>query len=712
MKKFDVITEVKNKKNANEIEIFIYKLAVRDIDNKHKENYSVALNLSRKNKLDVSFSGQLIGSFEDISDWGEYTYIEKNHRTINLESYAERELLERLLLMNIVSSVDTSKYTVKKKDIYMKDSVYNNHNILIYRYFKIDVRIDSKGNIVVGYDVKHSFDYKHTLDVDIKNDTIKPGDKVKDCFHETTYEYVGLAPFTVSEKNDYMGISIKEYYQNKNQGYILKSIPDNTQAVLVKSKKDIFPYIPSRLKKYCRFENLPSVVLSDFKHKVRQKTNEKMTFTVEEILNILSYSKHIEACTKNMIASELGYKVLDLGKPGLVFGNNKVGYYPSRELLNPRVGAFTKKDITISYFLDPNIAKNTNEVAFVHNFCLELEKVSKNIGITLNRQQVGDKVKFNEINIDNEDNFKYDLKKAISNFDNSTIIILEDEHLKKYYTTIKKTFGNQNNIPTQCISLKTIRSNNSNDKARQSLILNILLGIYGKNGIQPWILKKNLNSDCFIGLDVSREDKVNKAGIVQVIGCDGRVLQAKVVSSSQSGEQIKLETLKEIVFEAVAAYESTYNRKPRHITFHRDGINREELENLKETTNTLGIQFDYIEVTKNINRRIATLSVEDSQRVWKADMGKCYLKDNYAFVCTTSPHESMGMAQPIRIKQVYGVLDIQKVVEDVYNLTFMHIGATNKTRLPITTYYADLSSTYGNRELMPSNLDSNALHFL
>lgn len=42
----------------------------------------------------------------------------------------------------------------------------------------------------------------------------------------------------------------------------------------------------------------------------------------------------------------------------------------------------------------------------------------------------------------------------------------------------------------------------------------------------------------------------------------------------------------------------------------------------------------------------------------------------------------------------------------------MHIGSILKSRLPVTTHYADLSSTYGNRELMPSNNDSNILHFI
>lgn len=713
MKQFNVITEVKNNITADEIKIHLYKLSVRDVDKKHTENGAVAWKLSNlNNSIAIAFYGQIIGSLQEIEDWGEYNYIEKEHRVINLDIDAERKLLERLLLKEILLKVDTAKYKAYNSHVYIKKPVYNNHDIKIERYFKFDINVEQNGNIIIGYDVKHTFDYIHTLDKDIKEGTIKEGDKVKDYINNISYEYIGIAPFTIAEKNDYLHTSIKEYYINKNKENIIKNLPDSMRAVLVKKGTDIFPYIPSRLKKYCRFESLPNVVLKDFKHKVQQKTNEKMTFTVTEVLNILSGAQYIEVCTKNMIAEIIGYRITEFKRPQLLFGNNKTGYFPSKELMEPTIGTFEKKSIDIKYFIDPNIAKDKNKVNMVNKFCVELEQFSESIGVKLNRKQVGHNVKFNEINISNEDTFTYDLKKVISNFDNTTIVILEEDNLDKYYNTIKKTFGYNNNIATQCISVNTL---NCNSKGKNSLFLNILLGLYAKNNIQPWVLKNRLNSDCFIGLDVSRENKVNKAGVVQVIGCDGRVLKTKVISSSQSGEKIKTETLKEIVFEAVSSYESVYGRKPNHITFHRDGINREELDSLKVTTENLGIAFDYIEVTKGINRRIATLypqGKDGKEKAWETEMGKCYSKDNYAFICTTKPFEGMGMAQPIRIKQVEGTLNMNQVVEDVYKLSFMHIGSINKIRLPITTYYADLSSTYGNRELIPVNMDSSCLHFI
>ncbi len=70
------------------------------------------------------------------------------------------------------------------------------------------------------------------------------------------------------------------------------------------------------------------------------------------------------------------------------------------------------------------------------------------------------------------------------------------------------------------------------------------------------------------------------------------------------------------------------------------------------------------------------------------------------------------MAKPIRVTKVYGDQTIDSIVRDVYKLSFMHIGSILKSRLPVTTYYADLSSTFGNRELMPGNIESNSLHFI
>ena len=705
MREFNVITEFKNSINANNIEIYIYKMRVRDFENKHNENYDIVKELIKlNNNPTIIFYEQYIASFIEIQNWGSEKYIDVEKRSITLDSN-EKKILERLLLKEIKDSIDKEKYKVIKNSIYLKKPVYYEKGIKIDRYFNFDINIDDASDIIIGFDTKHTFEYINTLDYEIKSNNVKVGDRVKDYYYNSTYEYVDIAPFTISEKNKYMSCSIVEYYEKKNQSYIVNKLPKDMKAVLVKNNKsEILPYIASRLKKVCRFESLPQNIIKDFNIKVKQKTNEKMQFMIDEVIEIVKNSEHIVVSKRNMICDNIGYKVKDLQQPDLLFGNSSIQKYPLYGLKN--FGVYENKKIEIKYFIDPILAKNNMYLKRVVEFCNELESFSKNLGVELKRVTLNDKVKFKEIRIDNEDIFSYELKKIVSNYNETTIIILSEENLGKYYNIIKKTFSGGNEIPTQCIGFDTL---SYNEKNKDSIFLNILLGIYAKSGIQPWILKEKLNSDCFIGLDVSRENKVNKAGVIQVVGKDGKVLKTKVISASQSGEKIKLETLREIVFEAVGSYENTYGCKPKHITFHRDGISREELENLKNTMNNLGIEFDYIEITKGINRRIATIS-DDKQ--WKTVMGRCYYKDDSAFICTTKPYEGMGMAQPIRIRRVFGSLDIEKIVEDAYKLTFMHVGAINKIRLPITTYYADLSSTYGNRDLIPSNIDTNCLYFI
>lgn len=705
MEEFNVITEFKNGFSANDLPIYIYKMRVRDFEKRHNENYKLVENLRKlNNNMTIAFYEQYIGAFEEIKNWGEEKYISVVRKEVDIESY-EKNILSRLLLKGIKDNIDNEIYEVIRDGIYIKNPVYYKNGISIKRYFKLDINIELNGDIIIGFDTSHSFEYIKTLDYDIENNNIKTGDRVKDFYHNSTYEYIGLAPFTISEENEYLGCSIVDYYKNKNQYYIVSKLSKDMKAVLVKSNRgDIFPYIPSRLKKVCRFETLNQNLFGDFYSKIKQKTDEKMRFMINEIINIVKPFKYINLQKRNMVCNNIGYKVKDFKRPELLFGKSRVQQYPMPGLQN--FGAYENKKVNIKYFIDPMIAKNKIKLLQIINFCNELEKFSAKLGVRLNRIRLNDKVDFNNIDIENEDKFSYELNKMVKNYDETTIVILDDRNLSKYYKVIKKTFSAMNNVPTQCISYNTL---NYSQRNKNSILLNILLGIYAKSGVQPWILKEELNSDCFIGLDVSRENKVNKAGIVQVIGKNGGVLKTKVISEAQSGEKIELKTLKNIVFEAISSYEEAYNTKPRHITFHRDGISREELDNLKITMSNIGIDFDYIEITKGINRRIATISKE---KKWKTIMGRCYYKNNTAFICTTEPSDKIGMAQPIRIKSVFGNLDIEKVVEDAYKLTFMHVGALNKIRLPITTYYADLSSTYGNRELIPSNVDTNYLYFV
>ena len=703
---FNGITEFKNELKSSDIKIWIYTLPVKDLDKKHRENYDNIKFLKKENKdiLIIEFNENLIGSFDEIKNWGEIKYTKGEYRNIQANISTERKLLERMLLQEIRQSSDKSKYEIinnEKNCVYIKEALLNKDNIILKRKINFDVNINEDENIIVGFDLSHSYDYISTLAEELN--IVGPGDKVKDYYNHIVYEFVSVAEFSISDVNEYMQCSIIDYYKNKNQSYIVDKLNPKTKAVLVSKNKNIFPYIPNRLKRVCDYGNLESRILKECSEHTKLSAHKKMKLSIDITEDVLVNSQYTKFNKKNMLIENLGYKKYTLPKPRFIFGNSKK--HSSILYGLPENGSYENREINIMYFIDPNILKNKSKYDKMLKFSLNLEQFSKDMGVVLNRQKSN--VSFKSINIDNKDKFECDIRRIVDNYKNPVIVIMDDENCEKYYSSIKKIFGNKHNIATQFISFSTL---NYNEKNKNAVLLNILLGIYGKSGIQPWILDGQLTADCYIGLDVSRENKLNTVGIIQIVGKDGRILKSKSLTSPQSGEKINTDTIREIFYEAVASYEKIYNEYPKHIVIHRDGISREELDILKETAKNLDIKFEYVEITKNVNRRIATFKTSDG--LWETEMGSYYTKENFAYIVTTNPYEKIGMAKPLRIKRVHGEQTMDKIVEDVYKLSFMHIGSILKSRLPVTTHYADLSSTYGNRELMPNNIDSNALHFI
>ena len=707
-KEFNGITEFKNVLNSNDIKIWIYTLPVKDLNTKHNENYEVVKSLKKFNKNNhiIVFNEYIVGSFKEIDNWGTYKYINSEFRTINTKILTEVKILERLLLEEIKNSIDKSLYTIERNTnfIYVKEPLVNNNNLIMKRKIGFDINIEKDGSIIIGFTLSHGFEYIDTLEKDLQLNKISSGDKVKDFYTNSTYKFKQIAPFTIGEKNEYMKNSIIDYYNDRGQSYIVSQLNINTKAVLVETDKgDIFPYIPNRLKKVCDFGNLPGNIIKQCNKYMKLKSHDRMKISVDTTLDILKNSKYVEFKKENMLIENLGYKKHTVSNPKFVFGNGKV--HSSIFYGLPQNGSYEKKEIEISYFIDPDIHNNHDKGEIIKKITKELEQFSARIGVNIKRKSTN--LNFKCIRVENKDIFECDIRDIVEKYKNPSIVIMESYNAEKYYSSIKKIFGNKNNIPTQFIEFKTL---NCNEQNKDAVFLNILLGVYGKSGIQPWILEQSLNADCYIGLDVSRENKLNTAGVIQIVGKDGKILRSKSITSSQRGEKIDIETIQEIFYEANSSYKKTYGYPLKHIVFHRDGISREELDILKDTANNLDIKFDYVEVTKNVKRRIATINNND--KMWETQMGTYYKKDNKAYIVTTSPFANLGMAQPIRIKKVYGEQSIDNIVDDVYKLSFMHIGSILKPRLPVTTHYADLSSTYGNREWMPRNIDNNILHFI
>lgn len=719
---FKIINEFKNDLNAEKINIHIYTLQIKNMETKHSENSRIAWELKKLNKENkhIIFFKNYIASFDPINVW-EDKYINHEYKNIDITNPSERTLLERLILDDIKISSGKSGYRYNKDGIFTKQPVYQDRDIIAYRRFNFDVKVEPNGDIIIGYNSSVSFEYINTLEVDIKNGKVKHGDIVKDYYKGGTYRFVDVAEFTISDENKHMCDSIVNYYNRNGEGYVVDKLDPKMKAVLVDRGKDertqIFPYIPSRLKKQLTYDKLPYNA-----SKITKLTpTERMNILTQAVKNISSNCRYVVYKHENRMVDKIGYSEIILEKPDLKFNNAMVSNNIANALFT--YGSYESKPVEISYFIDPDILKDPEVFEEVKLFTKELEQRSSNAKVDLIRTKSG--VKFKDIRMDNKDIFEMELRTIVSNYKGASIFIMTDENGEKYYNSVKRVFGNKNSLPTQFIYVSTIRSANKQEKEhiRRMVHANILLGIYGKTGVQPFVLKNELTADCYVGLDVSRENGVNTAGVVQVIGKDGRIIKSKIINSSQKGEKIKVDTIKEILLDAVSIYKKEYGVNLKHMVFHRDGLNRENLDMLQETAKNLGIKFDYVEVTKKVARRIARTdmsalkylpdgNVDMKSLKLKTELGSCYIKDDMAYMITTNPRDSIGMAQPIRVNKVFGDSSIEDIVRDIYDLSYMHIGSINKCRLPVTTYYADLSSTYGNRGLMPMEMDGEELHFI
>ncbi|MFS8515043.1 MAG: stem cell self-renewal protein Piwi domain-containing protein, partial [Planifilum fulgidum] len=119
-----------------------------------------------------------------------------------------------------------------------------------------------------------------------------------------------------------------------------------------------------------------------------------------------------------------------------------------------------------------------------------------------------------------------ELKRLENDLKCLTVIITSKKKSKDYYQIVKQELGGRLALATQVITTETIQATNDpkvKKNAKEYIYMNILLQIYAKSGIQPWLLSEELHSDCFIGLDKSREEGKHAAGLVQVVGKDGRI---------------------------------------------------------------------------------------------------------------------------------------------------------------------------------------------
>ncbi len=292
--------------------------------------------------------------------------------------------------------------------------------------------------------------------------------------------------------------------------------------------------------------------------------------------------------------------------------------------------------------------------------------------------------------------------------DIAIVLVPTEEDETNPYSTFKTAWA-EKNIPSQMISIKTAEMFERKDSNAVWFMQNIALGIFAKSGGIPWIVDDVPGDiDCFVGIDVATLEKgIHYPTCATVFDKNGRPVSFYKPKKAQKGEKINVEILQEIYDEVLLGYEEATGTTLKNIVIHRDGFSNEDAEWYANYFGRKGIDYSVIEVKKFVSSKMLR---DVDGKVVNPVCGDTIINDDEAYIVTTDIKDGRASPRPLHIKRQVGDIPMETVVRQVLALSCMHFGATKKSRLPVTTYYADRICK--NIDYVPEGQFGNRLFFL
>ncbi|SFI85833.1 Piwi domain-containing protein [Thermoflavimicrobium dichotomicum] len=621
MEKAHFISEWTLETKASDLPIYLYTIpqTSQEISQIEKYTAKIKYEVMRQNPgILLESAGHLLGSFQKVKAWGNFTPIREEFRCIQVESSVERRLLERLLARSFENAQDPNIFYTKKNTITIKKAKRLNNDIEMRRYLQFEMNVYPSGLISIGFDLHHQFSYRKSLyDMILKGVKLEENCQVVDIINRKTYHFHSISDQTVSDPLLSTGESPIDYYRNNGNEKYVKNIPPYTPAIICFSPTSSKPlyFIPQLLRLVCTWDQVPI----DGKKETKIPVDDRVQRLIKGMGKVMNDWKNncpdlpIRFHERSLFADQAGFRIKVMKKPTLLFGQGVEDTWGQRGLKKGGVISPPKKPIECQILIDDNVVKNFTK-RYKHGldfpFTIALQKLSNKLGVTLERSAL-DSGKIRRIHFDDALSLREELQEAakIMNREHPLIIVAKKEHLEKkvgsrdFYSLIKHLLGRDHCLRTQVVTYET---SELKSKGSENILLNILLGLYVKNGVHPWKLKHPLHSDCFVGLDVSHEGGIHTTGIIQVVGKDGTPLWTKPLSNSERGEVIRRETIEQSINHTLDRYKQKEGRYPSHITFHRDGKGHlTEVNTIRDILNQYHISFDYVAIEKNILRRMA-----------------------------------------------------------------------------------------------------------
>lgn len=719
------ITEVMAKQLANEIPVHIYEFAVEDQTKKFEGVAKIYWSWKWANEqMPIGYHQSTIATFQPVQNFKDFEPLSYEQKTLNPLNLFERTLLEKLVKDSFLV-IGQQRLSLKRVGADLQEwTAKKVGDVLMYPAISFHVNIVNN-RICIGFNMTHKFEYDYTLQQMIERGILlEEGMKIIHSHLKSnyTYEFEKVADYSVYDVCPKIKKSIYQYYVDKGDQKSAQTLHPGVKVIYAHTQnQSSLSYAANFLKPLCSFETMKPHERKHVMDALKLKPDERMRKMLGQMKQLIDVYPFLQFERYPFLIENNNYKMETVKDPAIFF--DKSYKKPLHGLKTGRL--FKGGTIKISIFMDEAFEKKLGIPKITSfKFIRIMQQIAKQHGVTIEINSATNHIK-GKFTEEFFQQFAWEIRSLETIFKDTTVLaFITEEHLTKLptkiYAEFKKQFGGKWDISSQVLTEKSLRDfvkllkqNNlesfdaSDEKELVRIasiiknstlsytIFNILLGLYVKSGMQPWVLAERTHSDCFIGLDVSHEDGKSTAGIMNVIGCNGHLIKQSAINGVLAGEKIDQGTLKEIIVDVLHAYQQQFGDFPKHVTIHRDGRWREDESLVKQLFAEKNIAFDIVEVIKKPNRRMAIYDkMEDNGRgKFVTKQGVYYFRENEAFLCATDPRENIGMAQPIKIIQQTSKLTFHQIIEDVYRLSFMHIHALNKMRLPATIHYADLSST-------------------
>ena len=720
--------------------LFVYRLHSQKIDNtfsiirgaawKIRNYYHVGVFEDGKkiyttdkiegNVPNADFTIELV-AFEELPVWENRKIYSELIKYLICQRLEEIVIFDKYRKYSCKSSV-TSKWIMTEQGFKPFHSA--NKEISLERKYDFWIEIRDNGKAYLSVDTKSVFSSNLTVYDYIQRGIDPIGMEVKNDWAKNKQSGIltEICDFTVTEPLDFAD-SLKAYYVDRKEGYRVENIPDDTKVVRVElDQGKVYPYYPQALKPILTREKVGKID-PNFSLRIESYVKRDMQTRLELDKNFIADIGSLESLSnlefncETCPIEEIGYSKGKVPLPNLICSKDKsLECGKEFQVFNYGFYRKTDKQIKIGYIYPKNqydkLKAVVNEIySFAKLGKYQGEKDKYIIEGLLDIQltpMIAEEYEIGDLT---------DYKRAANRLQkvegiDIVIALIPDGIDEDGPYNPFKTIWAKANIPSQMISMKTAelfaRGKAEGTKSKYYLH-NIILGILGKTGGVPWIVKNMPgNVDCFVGLDVATAAKgIHYPACSVVFDKYGRLLGFYKPTTPQQGEKIATKILQDIFDQVIFSYEDRFGEAPKNIVIHRDGFSNENDEWYKNYFGAKGIEYSIIEVRKNISSKLIML---EDNRVMNPTMGYCAYNGNKGYLVTTDMKNKKGSPNPILIERKCGDISMANILTQILYLSQLHVGSTHKMRLPITTGYAD--KICKNRDYVPEGKMDDRLFFL